>query len=69
MIYNQVQVFNGRELYGITELQNNEISKTYLLQIVQIVTCSIAIILYLHLATALHDMPRRWIPKQQLGEH
>ena len=44
--------------YGITELWNNEISQTYLLQIVQIVTCSIAIILYLHLATALHGAPR-----------
>ena len=30
-----------------TELRNNEISKTYLLQIVQIVICSIVIILYL----------------------
>ena len=55
--------------YGITELWNNEISKTYHLQIVQMVTCSIAIILYLHLATALHGAPRRWIAKQQLGEH
>ena len=32
---------------GIMELRNNEISKTYLLQIVQIVTCSIVIIFYL----------------------
>ena len=33
--------------YGITELRNNEICKTYILQIVQIVICSIVIILYL----------------------
>ena len=46
-----VNVLTGvtRELVkrGITELRNNEISKTYLLQIVQIVICSIVIILYL----------------------
>ena len=58
-----LQSLHMRELVkrGITELRNNEISKTYLLQIVQIITCSIAVILYSRLATDLHGTPRQWI--------
>ena len=40
-------IFMGISKTRNMELRNNEISKTYLLQIVQIVTCSIVIILYL----------------------